>query len=177
MTANSTTIVGGHFKGTRIRTGRGNRIRPTLSRVRKAIFDLLPDLSGKDVLDLYAGAGTLGFEALSRGASSVTFVERDSYAARLVEKNSLLFEEGRTTIVRTGCHRFLERTKRSWDIILADPPYGDTDLSDLKEKAMGRLKPGGILVMETSVRQPWEDDRAITRRYGDTRVSLIPGEA
>lgn len=172
MMADSTVIVGGLFKGRRIRTGRGQQIRPTQSRVREAIFNLLPDLSGAEVLDLYAGAGTLGFEALSRGAVSVTFVERSKSAIRLLRTNSILFDDGTVTIVQDDCLRFLQKSEETYNVILADPPYGMVDLPDLKQKAVKRLKKGGILVIETAVRQSWRDEDAVIRRYGDTQVSL-----
>ncbi|MFQ6616042.1 MAG: RsmD family RNA methyltransferase [Fidelibacterota bacterium] len=177
MTPNTTAIVGGQFKGTRLRTGRDRRIRPTVSRVREAIFDLLPSLSGTDVLDLYAGAGTLGFEALSRGAGKVTFVELNPHALRLLEKNRIPFDDGRVKIIRDDCLRFLKKTGATYHVILADPPYGEVDLSDLKEGALLRLKPGGTLVVETSVRQSWKEEDAIIRRYGDTQVTLIRGRS
>ncbi|MFQ6674079.1 MAG: RsmD family RNA methyltransferase [Fidelibacterota bacterium] len=168
-----TLILAGKFKGTRLRTGTARRIRPTLSRVRQGIFDLLADVSGKVVLDLYAGAGTLGFEALSRGAESVIFVDRDREAIRVIKRNSGLFTGIRISVERGDSLGFLRNSRKKYDIIMADPPYGGEDLGHLEEAAAARLEPGGILMIESSFREQWRHEDAIIKRYGDTQISIF----
>ena len=172
----TTTILAGEFKGTKLFIGRSIRIRPTQSRIRKCIFDILSEMNGKDVLDLYAGAGSLGFEALSRGANSVTFVDSDIQAIRVLNRNKLHFSDCNITIVKQDCFRFLRNTESKYHVILADPPYGKVDLPMLKTLALDRLRENGTLLIESSVRQDWVDSEAIIKRYGDTQISIFRRE-
>ena len=172
----TTSILAGEFKGTRLQTGKMNRFRPTSSRVRESIFNIVSQVKGAIVLDLYAGAGTLGLEALSRGAFSVLFVDSDKEAIRVIRRNSRLFKNRDISIRRMDSIRFLKIKETFFDIILADPPYGLENLMELKQFAWDRLATGGTLVIESSFRDSWQDKQATIKRYGDTQISFFRKE-
>ena len=128
--------------------------RPTTDFLRQAIFSILGEtVIGTEVLDLFAGSGAIGLEALSRGAGSCTFVEQQRQACKIIEENlaKSRLEGGR--VVSSEVLGFLKRDKGRYDLIFADPPYwkhyGDTDhIKELLEPAAPRLKPGGWLIAE-----------------------------
>ena len=101
-------IISGKYKGTEIRTYAKRSYRPTLSKVRKSIFDILGPLSNCTVLDLFAGTGILGFESLSRGASSVLFVDNNSLINKILRANTLLFSECSITIKKMNLYTIYE---------------------------------------------------------------------
>ena len=116
-------ILAGRFKGHNIRTVAKASYRPTASRIRKSIFDILGDLDGCSVLDLFAGSGILGFEAASRGAAEITFVDNDRRNVKLIHLNSqILQNQVDIKVVRKDWIRYL-RMRYKFDIIFADPPY------------------------------------------------------
>jgi 16S rRNA (guanine966-N2)-methyltransferase len=178
-------IIGGESRGRPIRLPRGCRIRPTADRVKKSLFDILSSITGKSFLDLFAGSGNVGLEALSRGASFSTFVERD---VRLVEAirmglARLGFSERAEVIAAEaarGLERFVQRGTR-FDIIFADPPY-DEGLAREALQWLGMrdvLTENGIVVLQHSVREKLEGSQAQVlfiadqRRYGDTMLSFL----
>ena len=148
------------------------RIRPTQARVRKSIFQRLEPWEGLTVCDLYAGIGSLGIEALSRGAARVTFVDHDSRAVELVAANlERLQDRGQCEVISDDALAFLAGNRRRFDVVLADPPYGSISWEELATKAQLALAPGGRFVMELSTRA--ETPAAVdTRRYGTTKVCI-----
>ncbi|MGH4022505.1 MAG: 16S rRNA (guanine(966)-N(2))-methyltransferase RsmD [Pseudonocardiaceae bacterium] len=178
-----TRIVAGAAGGRRLHVpARGTR--PTSDRVREAVFSALEsrmDLDGARVLDLYAGSGALGLEALSRGAAHARFVESDRRAATLLRRNATDLGLAAAVEVTTATVRAVlrDRPAGSYDLVLADPPYdlGDTELATVLAALAGNawLTSGALLVIERAARDPapsWPDDvAAVTeRRYGVTRV-------
>jgi 16S rRNA (guanine966-N2)-methyltransferase len=173
-------VTGGELRGRRLRAPKGDATRPTSDRVRESLFAWLPGLAGASVLDLYAGTGALGIEALSRGARSAVFVERARPALAVLAANlaELALAEA-TRVLRTDVQAALGRLTREgarYDAIFMDPPYGAPDSLEAL-RAIGRsalLAPQGMLVFETSRRHPPGDveglARAGERSYGDTRV-------
>lgn len=148
------------------------RIRPTTARVRKSLFQRLEPWEGLAVCDLYAGIGSLGIEALSRGAARVTFVDHDSRALALVAANLERFEIAeRFEVINDDALAFLAGNRRRFDVVLADPPYDTISWEVLATEAQGALAPGGRFVMELSsgALTPPEVD---TRRYGKTKVCI-----
>lgn len=173
-------MTGGKFRGRRLRAPKGDATRPTSDRVRESLFAWLPELEDASVLDLYAGTGSLGIEALSRGARSAVFVERARPALAALDANLADLELGGTTrVLRSDVRAALARLAREparYDAIFMDPPYGAADAMEALH-AIGRfalLAPQGMLVFETSRRHPPGDSvglaRAEERSYGDTRV-------
>jgi 16S rRNA (guanine966-N2)-methyltransferase len=181
-------IISGEARGRRLRAPRGDATRPTADRVRQALFDVLGDATGRAVLDLFAGTGALGLEALSRGARSAVFVEQASGAVRALRTNvAALGCAGRTRVLRIEARRalrLLEREGARFDWIFLDPPYasplGEAVLGDLGSGAL--LAPGGLVVCEHDRRRaPAEDYGALAladrRRWGQTEVSLYTAAA
>lgn len=168
----TTSILAGSLKGKRLETGHSLRIRPTSSRVRTSIFDIIGNLTGEKVLDLYSGAGTLGFEAISRGAESVTFVDNSDKALSVTKLNAQLFPDASLYIVQQDAVNYLSQCD-VFDIILADPPYGKTDLDDLTQAALKRLTEKGLLIIESSKRENWQPDEARVKTYGETQLTIF----
>src|SRR5574341_849527 len=134
-------VIAGAFKGRRLRTPRGHATRPTADQVRLALMDTLaPWLPGARVLDLFAGAGGVGLEALSRGAAHATFVERAAAAVAALRRNvATLALESRVQVLRGDVGRELERLARDgarFDIVFLDPPY-EGDLVDGTVERLG----------------------------------------
>src|SRR5438067_2361485 len=118
-------IVGGEKRGRRLRPMPGRTTRPTADRVRQSLFDLLGQrMDGLAVLDLYAGTGALGLEALSRGAKSAVFVESDARACGVIHGNIAdLKYEDRSRVVREELPQALQRLREKFDLVFSDPPY------------------------------------------------------
>ncbi len=168
----TTSILAGSLKGRKLNTGLSHDIRPTSSRVRESIFNIIGSIKDEKVLDLYSGAGTLGFEAASRGAGSVTFVDNSVEAIDVIQINAQLFPEAILTIVRGDAEKFLYQSK-DYDVILADPPYGKANLEDLAQKAIKRLKKNGIMIIESSKNENWQPAEARIKTYGDTQLTIF----
>jgi 16S rRNA (guanine966-N2)-methyltransferase len=165
-------IVSGVYGGRRLIAPKDPRIRPTADRVREAWMSILgADLEGARVLDLYAGSGALGLEALSRGAISADFVEISPASLEALRANiSTLGVADRTRVHRAEALRYAERLgPGAFDIVLADPPYTRDDAARLV--SLFRRAPfGRILSVEHPSDQPLEGDS--TRRYGDIALTF-----
>ncbi len=152
--------------------------RPVGEKVRGAIFSSLADeVVGAKVLDLFAGSGALGLEALSRGAVSVDFVEKHSRVAKIIDENidSLGITEGVQIFTRTA-EQFFRHIDSRYDIILMDPPYADFT-QGLVQQAVGLLQYGGTLVVSTSSKSSVAapDGTVMIRQkvYGDTMITVL----
>ena len=165
-------IIAGEFKGRRIKTPTG-KVRPTSDRVREAWFSILQQsIPEARVLDLFAGSGALGFEALSRGAVSVDFVEQSKASLAAIRDNATTLNVGdRVTIHRSDALRFAERLQPAfYDGASTDPPYAHEDTDRLVE--IFRATPfAQVFSIEHGA------DRALagddTRRYGDTAITFL----
>lgn len=177
-------VISGSAKGRVLFAPKGHRARPTLQHVKESLFNILSRQVGSAVtLDLFAGAGNLGIEALSRGASECVFVDSDSRCTRAIGRNLLLTGlSERARIYRMDVYRaieFLYRMPSRYDLVFADPPYDKglelPLLSRLGEG--GILAQGGVVVLEHSCRTETPAQigcltRDSVRTYGDTHVSL-----
>jgi 16S rRNA (guanine966-N2)-methyltransferase len=171
-------IVAGTHRGARIFAPKGLDTRPTSDRVREAIFDLVGPVDGAACLDLYAGSGAMGLEALSRGAESAVFVESDREACRIIARN---LEKLRLTGAEIACRdvlRFLAVERRRFDLILVDPPYDVVESVAVRLAAYlpPLLAENGLVVLESSSRsEPGFAPLAVrtSRRYGSSRVTLF----
>jgi len=147
-------IIAGEFKGRRIQVPAGGKVRPTPERVREALFSILGEqLSGARVLDAYSGTGALGFEALSRGAREVVFVEADRAVADLLRENGVrIGAAGRCRIIRAAMIDLAAGPAGHgpFEIILADPPYAAGEATTLLPliSTPAWLSPGGLLVLQ-----------------------------
>lgn len=165
-------IVGGEFRGRRLQLPDDPRVRPTADRVREAWMSIVQQaLPGARVLDLYAGSGALGLEALSRGAASVEFVELNPPSLAALRANiAALGAESRATVHRGEALRFVQKlAPGAYDLALADPPYTRDDASELV--ALFRAAPfARILAVEHPARIALAGDD--TRRYGETAITF-----
>lgn len=161
------------------------RVRPTSDRVRTALFQILGQaLEQAVVLDLYAGTGALGIEALSRGATSVDFVERDPRLCRAIETN--LEKAGfsdRAHIYKISVEQALTFLQGPYHLVLLDPPYQLAGMEHIMDSLgrRGLLAKGGLVVLEHSSRSTAAERyeylrREDHRRYGDTTLTLYRGE-
>jgi len=164
-------ILSGQYKGLEIKTDKNLSYRPTSSRVRKSIFDILGSLQKLSVLDIFAGSGILGFEAASRGATKVSFVDNNRKAIQLIKSNSyLLKDEVEINLSCSKWDKFLKK-KNLYDVIFADPPYGKVDIAQLTEKCLSSLLNSGRFILESS-RRDIIPSGGMTRNYGDTIVTI-----
>lgn len=173
-------IVAGSRRGHRIAAPKGAVTRPTSDRVREALFSIVGPIEGAAALDLFAGSGALGLEALSRGAASCVFVERDREAARVIQANlEKLRLTGATVVARDAASALRDDRARGrhYDLVLADPPYGDweTHATTLAELLPDVLADNALVVVETADRVEPELplDLVTTRRYGSARVTVF----
>jgi len=166
-------IVAGEFGGRRLSMPKDARVRPTADRVREAWMSILADaIPGARVLDLYAGSGALGLEALSRGAASATFVELNPPSLRALKANvAALGVADRATVHRGDALRYVEGLPAgAFDVALADPPYARDDAARLV--TLFRWTPfARILSVEHSAAERLDGDS--TRRYGDTALTFF----
>ena len=174
-------VIAGSHGGRRLKAPAGRGTRPTSDRVREAIFAMLGPLDGEPVLDLFAGTGALGIEALSRGAGRAVFVERDRAAARILEANlATLGIAGEQAVLRRSDALAALRSARehgeAYDLVFIDPPYGQARLwgPRLTAELPAVLAPGGRIVVESDRREPLEIDAPVLteRRYGDTSITI-----
>jgi len=173
-------IVAGSRKGHTIHAPKGLETRPTSDRVRENVFNIVaPWVEGARVLDLYAGSGAMGLEALSRGADSVVFVEADPEAVRAIERNLDKLRLTGATVVRLSATAALTQEAaagRKYDLVLLDPPYAMTDYDSLARYLTRVLADDGLLVLESAAKtEPELPGLAVrtTRRYGSTRVTVF----
>lgn len=157
-------------------------MRPTMGRTREALFSSLAGcIQGARVLDLFAGSGGLGLEAWSRGASSVTAVEKNSKHWKIIQDNFRAFEGtpelGAWQAVQADVYDFMKRGAGPFDLIFADPPYDEADLPGLLKAVAGALAPEGVLVFEMRSKTPFETGPDWTlfkeKVYGESRVLFL----
>lgn len=178
-------IIAGEFRGRELATPSGGTTRPTAARAREALFSILGDLRLARVLDLYAGSGALGLEALSRGAEQVVLVESNKAAQRAIRSNiDSLGQSAHAVLLplrAEAAQRALER-HGPFSLVLADPPWADAQAAlQLLEKLVkaGLLAPAARLVLEHAARNPpaLSEKSPITavdtRRWGDTAVTIF----
>ena len=182
-------VVAGRLRSRRLRTPRGPDVRPTTERARAGLFDWLGPLSGGAVLDLFAGSGALGIEALSRGASTAVFVERSRAALAVLRSNleelELNDRLGPARVIRGEASVVLRRLSRAgerFDLVLPDPPYASDEAPRVLEGLVAGelLAPEAEVVLEGSRRHPVTPVDGLVlrdqRRYGDTLIARFGPE-
>jgi 16S rRNA (guanine966-N2)-methyltransferase len=174
-------VIAGSYGGRRLTTPKGRTTRPTSERVREALFAMLGDVDGARVLDLFAGSGALGIEALSRGAREAVFVERDAGAIAALKANLGVLGVGgeRAEVRREDALGALGRAnerQETYDLVLIDPPYGRApELGPALAKALPvLLAPKARAVLESDRRAPLRLELVLAkeRRYGDTEIRI-----
>ena len=185
-------ITGGELRSRALKAPRGNDTRPTSDRVREALFSILIArggvLTGARVLDLYAGTGALGLEAISRGAAAVVFVERSREALAVLRANVASLGVGDRTVVVAAAVEKADKALGAggsrFGLVFADPPYADVKsgvATRALEAILPRLEPAGLLVLEHASRDAAPPLAHLTleesRTYGDTCVSFYRAAA
>jgi 16S rRNA (guanine966-N2)-methyltransferase len=179
-------VISGRLGGRTLVAPRGSATRPTSDRVREALFSILGDLAGADVLDLYAGTGAFGIEALSRGAASATFVEQARAALRALGQNIERLEIGPfTKILAMTVERAVAEMPwgaNAFDVVFVDPPYAEVRAArgplarDVWQVIGPSVRAGGTMVLEHAKKVPPPDVSGLelgsTRMYGDTALSF-----
>jgi 16S rRNA (guanine966-N2)-methyltransferase len=173
-------VVAGKHRGRRLTAPPGKDTRPTADRVREALFSILGPMERLRVLDLFAGSGALGIEALSRGAQTVTFVESDRRAAEAIRANLEAVGEDAELVVRDALRWLAEAPAgTAFDLVLLDPPYDSAGrlATPLSERLPDVLAPDALIVSESDKRTPLILDLPLTdeRTYGDTRIAIHAG--
>ena len=177
-------IIAGRFKGARLRPPKRKTVRPTSDRVREALFSAMGQVvEGARILDLFAGTGALGLEALSRGAESVTFVERDrKMAAALAETVESLGVSHIASVVNLDALQAVRRLKRAastFEIVFLDPPYAGRWIERLiaNDEFLSLIDKGGLVVLESDTAGPSTEipgalNRRFSRKYGGTLIEI-----
>ncbi len=174
-------IIAGKFKGRTIRFPNSKLVRPTTDKTKESIFNYLVhsiDFDGIKVCDIYAGSGSLGLEALSRGADVVHFVEKDFHVSKMLQENiSSLKEEDSCKIYKMDAVRFSKMTDhKKYDLILADPPFFKNDIHIVVKNILKKnfLNEDGIMIVERSIQTKKEDEEAFKvepfKRMGDSLI-------
>ncbi len=169
-------IIAGEHRGARIFAPKGTETRPTSDRAREAAFNLIGPVDGASVLDLFAGSGAMGLEALSRGAASAVFVENDRDACRTIERNVGKLRVRGASVLCRDAFQALAVERRTFDLVLCDPPYGFGGRDRLAPYLVRVLAPDGLLVFETGAGdEPALEGLTVrtTRTYGSVRLTLF----
>jgi len=175
-------VISGKVRGLKLECPQGFETRPTLDRVKEAVFSmLLPYIANSSVLDLYAGSGALGIEALSRGADSAVFIDDNEDAYNCIKRNlSNAKFNNKATVLRTSAESFLKSSDRKFDIIFIDPPYS----KDMYSSTLKLIRDFKILSNEGIILAEWDYEIGFTstlsgfvvekeKKYGRVGVSVL----
>lgn len=179
-----TRIIAGEFRGRRLETPKGRDVRPTTDRMRERLFSILghhryPALEGARVADLFAGTGALGLEALSRGATHVTFVEQARPSLDVLRINIATLKAEQTTKIFSGSATRLPKSNESFDFVFMDPPYRqDLILPALKSlEQQGWISSGSVVICELATDEAFEVpgsfERLDDRKQGQQRILIL----
>ena len=178
-------VITGKARGVVLKTPDGMKTRPTSDRVKEAMFSIIQfDLPGTKVLDLFAGTGQLGIEALSRGAQSAVFVDEQDAACKLVKENLLRTKlENQGLVIRSDYLSYLSHCREKFDFVFLDPPYAEVFLENALKKIteIDILQSGGIIVSERPAGKELSCDfegfsRSKDYKYGNTLLTLYRKE-
>ena len=173
----SLRIIAGNLGGRIISTSDKSTTHPMGDRIRGSLFNILGDITGKTVLDAFAGSGSLGLESLSRGASHAMFIERDRTAQNIIERNiETLNLESRTKLIRSSVTQWDEtQPDELFDVIFADPPYHDMQFSTVS-RLKKHLQPNGLMVLSYPGRESTPTVNGVVvvdnRSYGDAALAF-----
>lgn len=173
-------VITGEARGRRLETLQGDSVRPTTEKVKEAIFSAIQfDIQGRTFLDLFAGSGQMGIEALSRGAKSATFVDASMKSINIVRKNlNTVGFYDRAKVLHTDSVGYIQTVSEPFDIVFLDPPYGNGLMQEVLPFVAEKIKNTGIIIAETSekdeILQNYGEfmlDRQ--RSYGTIKISIF----
>lgn len=169
-------VITGSARGRKLRTLEGDSVRPTTDKVKESIFNIIQfDIEGARVLDMFAGCGQLGIEALSRGAEFAVFTDISRQSISVVEENlqHTGFRNVAKTVV-TDSLAYLDRTSEVFDIAFLDPPYKAGIMEEAIERVRLHIAPGGIIVCETAAEDVLSEviDGFTSKRYKYSKIAL-----
>ena len=172
-------VITGSARGMTLRTLEGDNVRPTTDKVKEAIFSAIQfEIEGRRILDLFAGSGQLGIEALSRGAANATFVDADKNAIRIIKENLAKTKlDSLSSVAQTDSIAFLTMTDKVFDIAFLDPPYGNGLLQKALSKIGEHIAEGGMVICEHPFKEELEDNygglvRQKEYKYSKTAVTV-----
>jgi len=171
-------IIAGRLKGRRLSAPPGQTVRPTSDSLRETLFNVLGDrVADARVLDGFAGTGALGLEAWSRGARTVTFIERDRHVLRVLLANVMACGVLEACAIIRGDFLTTDEASPPFDLMLLDPPYALDDLQAVMDRAAGLVAPAGVIVLEHSRRRTTPEHAGGVMRYrvltaGDSALSF-----
>jgi len=170
-------IVGGKFKGRTLHEPHRHGTHPMAEKIRGALFNVLGDINGLNVLDAFAGSGALAFEAASRGAAHVVAIEKDRAAHGIIDKNAKEFrlDKKAVHIVRANAGGWsIHNMEKKFDIVILDPPFDELQVSVLKTMAKRHVKLGGLLVLAWPGKKDIPEfdklDVISDKNYGDAQL-------
>ena len=168
-------VITGSARGMTLRTLEGDNVRPTTDKVKEAIFSAIQfDIEGRRILDLFAGSGQLGIEALSRGAESATFVDADKNAVKIVKENLAKTKlDSRASVAQTDSIAFLTMTDKIFDIAFVDPPYGIGLLQKALSKISKNIADGGMVICEHPFKEELEEEYDGLVKYKEYKYSKV----
>lgn len=170
-------VISGKYGGRFLDVPDNSRTHPMSERIRGSLFNILGDLADLSVLDVFAGTGAIGLEALSRGAHEATFIEKDRIAARVIENNISLLKVGdQTRLIKTSVSNWMNTTEnKQYDLVIADPPFHDLQLSTVKQLG-SYLKPKGLMILSLPGRESAPTVNGVVvvdnRSYGDAALAF-----
>lgn len=174
-------IIGGQWRGTKLPVLLKDDVRPTSSRVRETLFNWLQSyIAGSDCLDLFAGSGALGLEALSRGASSAVMVEKDKQVAKLLSDQVKKLQSENALVISGDATDYMQNTQNKFDLIFLDPPFSEINPLDILNIILEKklLKPNGLVYTEysakvgsNSVPEEWQWQRQ--SKAGEVEYGLL----
>ncbi len=169
-------IITGKARGVRLKTLEGDATRPTTERVKEAVFSMIQfDIEGRDVLDLFAGSGQMGLEALSRGAKSAVLIDQSKDAIKIIEENATKTKLIADCVIQqSNCMDYIRRNRgKKFDIVFMDPPYA-SDLYRLVLRALMEsdcLKPTTMIICESDTQEIFAEDTELFRQFEVKKVS------
>ncbi len=176
-------IISGLYKGRILKSARHLNLRPATDRVKETIFNILQNrlrLEGSEILDLFAGTGSLGIEALSRGAAHIIFVDNSADSLQHIKENTTILDcTNKCKFIKSDALKYTEQMEETFDLIFADPPYVYEFTTTIPEKVFTNnlLNTGGFLIIEHTKKMIFENSdkyiQSIKKDFGNTVVSFF----
>lgn len=168
-------VISGSARGRKLLTLEGDAVRPTTDKVKESVFNIIQfDIPGCVFLDLFAGSGQIGIEALSRGAARAVFVDSGKDSVDIVNKNLQTTKlSGSASVIRSDSLSYLVSCRERFDIVFLDPPYGSGLLESALKHLSGKLNEGGIVITENPTDEPLDDCYSSLKKYKEYKYGKL----